>query len=255
MHSTPASKPNCKFFTRLLILVLLVVAGCQSAPWDATSSPANTKLSGQIAKALSVDADVIPADWISQGLDDNPDLTEDASIRTLYSIARNLVERRFDVRLDNITLEIFVNRVMQDQTGSYAGLFVHPENTILLNRDLLDVFQQRLKSQSKRVKAESILSLLIHELVHAADNERYQIHAKRELNFRASVAQSAVFEGHAQFATREICKQACRQSVATYLNTPMSKVNAFCVDLAKDKMALNICPMFYVIHHRTPCKS
>jgi len=245
MHSTPASKPNCKFFTRLLILVLLVVAGCQSAPWDATSSPANTKLSGQIAKALSVDADVIPADWISQGLEDNPDLTEDASIRTLYSIARNLVERRFDVRLDNITLEIvddpriekivrretthltravfsdtnfadfFVNRVMQDQTGSYAGLFVHPENTILLNRDLLDVFQQRLKSQSKRVKAESILSLLIHELVHAADNERYQIHAKRELNFRASVAQSAVFEGHAQFATREICKQeGCLRGLA-----------------------------------------
>jgi len=238
MLSTSVSKPNYKFFTRPLVLVLLVIVGCQSTPWNASSSPTDTKqVAAQVAKAISSDADVIPAEWISQGLTDNSDLTEDASIRILYSIARHLVERRFDVALDNITLEIagdhriekivrretthltravfsdtnfadfFVDRVMQDQTGSYAGLFVHPENTIILNRDLLDVFQERLEGQSTRVQAESILSLLIHELVHAADNERYQIHARRELNFRASVAQSAVFEGHAQFATREICKQ------------------------------------------------
>ena len=254
MHSTSVSGPNYKFFTGLFALVLLSVVGCTSVSWPAFSNHSvksevatsvTTEFSTKTSKALSVEADVIPDAWIQQGLTVNSDLSDDTSIRILYDIARDLVEKRFDVELDATALELvdnprienivrretehlsravfsdekfagfFVDRVMADQTGSYAGLFVYPENAILVNRDLLEIFQQRLQGQSARVKAESLLSLLIHELVHAADNERYQIHARRELNFRASVAQSAVFEGHAQLATREICKQAgCLRGLA-----------------------------------------
>jgi hypothetical protein len=54
----------------------------------------------------------------------------------------------------------------------------------------------------------ALLTLLIHELVHAADDQRYRIHENRALDFRASFAQSATFEGHAQWVTRKICEQS-----------------------------------------------
>jgi len=55
-----------------------------------------------------------------------------------------------------------------------------------------------------------MLALFTHELVHAADDVRFNIQKRRTLSFRASFAQSATFEGHAQWLTRKICQQhAC----------------------------------------------
>jgi len=53
--------------------------------------------------------------------------------------------------------------------------------------------------------APAVAALLIHELVHAADDVRYDIHKNRVMNFKISFTQSAAFEGHAQMVTRQIC--------------------------------------------------
>ena len=69
--------------------------------------------------------------------------------------------------------------------------------------------------QTANLQDQAVLALLIHELVHAADDRQHQIHANRTMSFRASFAQSAVFEGHAQWATRQICEQhACSAGLA-----------------------------------------
>ncbi len=219
-------------------LLLLMLYGCQSL---ADSEPPVLQ-PGHIQQ--------LPDAWSQRGLQDGFEV-DAASMQILYDIARGLVEQHFDLSLQDVELELasntkiekivrretqrltnavfentdfaefFVNKVMEDQTGSYAGLFVHPENAVLVNRELLEVFLSQIDENDSRLRAESILALLIHELVHAADNKRYQIHSRRELNFRASVAQSAVFEGHAQLGTRDICQQSGCVRGLTELDTFM----------------------------------
>jgi len=190
-----------------------------------------------LQKGSNSNAEASEAENLTLPIAQNFDASDDASIYKLYEFGRELVEKRFSIDLKDVTLDIvdndelekivrretkrltmavfpdpefaefFLNRIMQDQAGSYAGLYVSQENAILVNRALMQIFMQSLETQPRRIQAESLLALLIHELVHAADNSQHNIHANRELNFRASVAQSAVFEGHAQLATRQICAQ------------------------------------------------
>jgi len=250
----------------LLSVVLLFLAGCQASRTSTEAS--GTNLPGpmlqqkQERRENQRDNRPSPKDTRL-----SPELTEllltadtdsDKFVRNLYDFARTRVAGHFDVNLDAVTLQLsenaalerfvqretkklsravfdnrdfadfFLSEVMHDQSGTYAGLYVSPENRIVLNRELLNVFRQSLRDHAfvtnsavsivgakngikrineKELVAKGLLALLIHELVHAADNERFQIHNRRELNFRASVAHSAVFEGHAQMATREICGQ------------------------------------------------
>ena len=215
------------------VLVLLLLAACQSP----TSNQTNQLPLQSAAEAEAEANETASQARLLQPIVKDFDPNNDASIYELYEVGRELVEKRFNTDLQDVTLDIvendelekivrretkrltnavfpdpefaefFLNRIMEDQAGSYAVLYVSPENAILVNRELMQIFMQSLEAQPRRIQAESLLALLIHELVHAADNSQHNIHANRELNFRASVAQSAVFEGHAQLATRQICRQ------------------------------------------------
>lgn len=214
------------------MLLSLILAGCQ-ATLDKSDSPLQTSTKPRPQLNRSAVAEVAK----------QADLDSDEFIIELYNYARIQVGQHFGISLQPVTLKLadnndleyfvrretnklshavfhnnqfadfFVEKVIQDQSGTYAGLYVSPENQVVLNRELLDVFKNTLRAsaetdsseQERDLISQGLLALIIHELVHAADNERFQIHHRRELNFRASVAQSAVFEGHAQLATREIC--------------------------------------------------
>ena len=157
-------------------------------------------------------------------------------IHPLYDHARKLVEQELNVDLSHIRLlivdddpitaevsretrrlvteqfghsnfsEQFLSRVMQAQAGTYAALFTSRLKAIMVSRKMLANYERSLPNDPV-IQSAALTTLLIHELVHAADDQRYQIHAKRALNFRASFAQSATFEGHAQWVTRRICAQ------------------------------------------------
>jgi len=88
---------------------------------------------------------------------------------------------------------------------TYAALFTSKLDAVMVSRNMLGNFENSLP-EDKSIRDAALMTLLIHELVHAADDERYKIHENRALNFRASFAQSATFEGHAQWVTRQICK-------------------------------------------------
>jgi hypothetical protein len=100
--------------------------------------------------------------------------------------------------------EHFLNQVMGGQAGTYAALYATRNSEVMISEPLLASYQARLPND-KQTQDAAILALLIHELVHAADDKKYGIHENRKLNFRASFAQSAAFEGHAQWVTRKIC--------------------------------------------------
>jgi len=156
------------------------------------------------------------------------------TIDALFIDARKLVEEELDVDLQHIQLllsddqpinsevtretmrlinaqfgksqfsEYFLSKVMDAQVGTYAALFTSRLNAVMVSRKMLKNYEASLSQDPEQRKA-ALLTLLIHELVHAADDLRYHIHENRALNFRASFAQSATFEGHAQWVTRNIC--------------------------------------------------
>lgn len=157
-------------------------------------------------------------------------------IYPLYAEARQLVEADLNIDLSHIQLMLvddepindevaretqrlirnqfgnsrfawhFLNKVMKSQAGTYAALFTSRLKAVMVSRQMLSSYEDSLP-YSAAVRRSALLTLLIHELVHAADDQRYQIHENRALNFRASFAQSATFEGHAQWVTRRICEQ------------------------------------------------
>lgn len=159
------------------------------------------------------------------------------TVRPLFLQAKNLVEQYTGETLANVTLKVandgeitrevshetsklihsqfsnkrfaqqFLNAVMQGQKGTYAALYATRIEQVMVSQPLMQSYQQSLPSTAG-LRESAVLALLIHELVHAADDKRYGIHDNRQLNFRASFAQSAAYEGHAQYVTREICKKA-----------------------------------------------
>jgi len=164
-------------------------------------------------------------------------------MQPLFKKARSLVQQHTGVNLSNVSLNIasdnsitaevshetqrliqhqfndrafaahFLNAVMRGQQGTYAALYATRKNEVMVSLPLMKSYQASL-SDDKDIQESAILALLIHELVHAADDKKYKIHENRDLNFRASFAQSAAFEGHAQFVTRNICAQAnCLQGL------------------------------------------
>lgn len=132
-------------------------------------------------------------------------IASDNSITTEVSYeTQRLIHSQFDNRT---FADRFLNSVMLGQQGTYAALYATRKNEVMISLPLIQSYQRSL-TNDVQVQESAILALLIHELVHAADDKRYQIHENRDLNFRASFAQSAAFEGHAQFATRQICTRA-----------------------------------------------
>ena len=182
-----------------------------------------------VQQSLSSDASVMPLvtySWL-------------ANIDADFAVAKKLVEDELAVDLANtqlrvvddapINLEVaketqrlvihqfgrtdfarhFLGEIMQPLAGTYAALYSSRTDTVMISRSMLDRYEASIADeQPLTTKRAALLTLLIHELVHAADDQRYQINDKRVLNFRASFAQSATFEGHAQWVTRNICKVA-----------------------------------------------
>jgi len=158
----------------------------------------------------------------------------DGFVQEVYTLARRMVEQKTGARLQHVKLDVVDNRVIQqeveretrrlvesqftnrayaekflqqlvnDQASSYIALYTDRGTRILLNRPVLKSYIQILEKDNTLI-ANALTALLIHELVHAADDQKYQIGKNRVMSFKASFTQSAAFEGHAQLVTRQIC--------------------------------------------------
>ncbi len=128
-----------------------------------------------------------------------------ASNRTIQDEVRYETRRLVSSQFHNsVYAEKFLQRMVDDQASSYAALYTDRGNRVMVSRPLLSTYLS-MTEQAKAQLAPAVAALLIHELVHAADDVRYNIHKNRVMNFKISFTQSAAFEGHAQLVTREIC--------------------------------------------------
>ena len=162
--------------------------------------------------------------------------TIDATLGALFERARTLVEAASGTDLSSVTLRLasdeailaevsvetrrlvrgqlgdgplaerLLESLVRGQIGTYAALYAGRHRTVMVSRTVLASYLDSLPGGAAS-RDEALLVLMLHELVHAADDVRHDIHADRALDFRASFAQSAVYEGHAQWLTREICRR------------------------------------------------
>jgi len=178
-------------------------------------------------------------------LNSDADLTWHLDIDADFNLARTLVEDELNVDLQDITLALvddvpintevsfetqrliksqfgdsafarkLLGQVMDPLSGTYAAVYSSRLRSVMISRSMLQSYERSVDStRADPSDRAGLLSLLIHELVHAADDKRFRIHDNRALSFRASFAQSATFEGHAQWVTRRICEQAsCSQGL------------------------------------------
>ena len=208
----------------------------------AAQNDINGTLSGSdaVGVAQDVSAQDVSAQDISAQLNSSTDSSGwFASINTDFNAARKLVEKELEVDLQHIALalvddtpintevafetrrliknqfgssvfaEQFLDQVMGPLSGTYAALYSSRLSSVMISQPMLESYEQSVASSSANTSGKAaLLALLVHELVHAADDLSYQIHDNRALSFRASFAQSATFEGHAQWVTRRICEKA-----------------------------------------------
>ncbi|MFK8076698.1 MAG: hypothetical protein AB8B84_08950 [Granulosicoccus sp.] len=233
----PRATTAYRLFKRTTALFLIInLSGCQAVSSETItpnvhsinrvhSARANTPLNSEqtAVQTFRETAFVYGGSW-SENIDE------------MFVKARELVEQKLETNLEHVTLKIvdnkpineevsreshrliqaqfgdnefarhFLSKVMDAQVGTYAALFTSKTNSIMVSQDMLSSFENSLPADES-IRTSALMTLLIHELVHAADDQRYKIHENRALNFRASFAQSATFEGHAQWITRKICEQ------------------------------------------------
>lgn len=220
----------------LLVASLALASACSSTP-DATTASAIVVGTGPTT-TVTAGSFTQRSISLSETLLNDPD-SWSQSLASSFNMARQLVENDLDVDLADVDVRLvdekpinaevaletrrlvreqfgssvfaehFLNQVMGPLSGSYAALYSSRLGAVLISRSMLESYERSLPLQTSRsAKRSALLALLIHELVHAADDKQYRIHDNRALNFRASFAQSATFEGHAQWVTRRICQQA-----------------------------------------------
>lgn len=211
----------------LLTAVIVFATGC-ATPYATRTPPAQSPTAKAGTNSHNFDnvesfSRMSGADW-------------QASLTPLFNRAKNAVQLETDTDLSHVTFAVvpneliekevaaetgrlthsqftdnqfadhFLTTVMAGQSGTYAALYSTETQQVMVSSSLLSSYISSVGDNAQAIK-HALNALLIHELVHAADDTRYGIHRNRNLNFRASFAQSAVYEGHAQYVTRQICQK------------------------------------------------
>lgn len=115
--------------------------------------------------------------------------------------------------------ESLVENMLSAQTASVLAIYSPHDKKILMHRDNLDHYLQSQGSLLSR-KA-SIQALLIHELIHAADDVRFEAFDQYGVSYQEVFAKSTIVEGHAQWHTRRLCRIAGCSNAFASLNEYM----------------------------------
>ena len=98
--------------------------------------------------------------------------------------------------------ENLVDNILPVQTESVLAIYSPTTKQILLHEENIDKYVQSYPGKSEK----ALQALVIHELVHSADDIRHDAFNQSALQYQEVFAKSAVIEGHAQWQTRRICE-------------------------------------------------
>lgn len=191
----------------VLVCVSVLVSGCAST----LTQPRSIADTGS-AQQLDEDQAIPLQQWfaeakhaVAQTLD--TDLSEVqlqvADTDGISVHARSSLMDALEHDLDNSHFtQSLVDNILTLQTGSVLAIYAPAVKQILLHDSNLAKYLQNLETGKK----EALQALMIHELVHAADDKTFQAFKHKSMSYQEVFAKSAVVEGHAQWQTRKICK-------------------------------------------------
>ena len=113
--------------------------------------------------------------------------------------------------------ESLVDNILNLQTESVLAIYAPSVKQILLHDSNLEKYFTSLKSGKK----QAMQALLVHELVHAADDQKHDAFKHHSMSYQEVFAKSAVVEGHAQWQTRKICESLACSGAFENLNAYM----------------------------------
>lgn len=202
------SMPHCKITIKALASVIIgctLQTGCANTYNSAEPLSVDTTLSArpelpvqswfnearaQVSQALNTDLS-----HVDLKITDTKGISVHAKSSLMNALEHDLDNPRF--------AENLVNNILTVQTESVLAIYAPKVKRILLHDRNLEKYLQRQNAVPK----QAIKALLIHELVHAADDEKYNAFRQKALSYQEVFAKSAVIEGHAQWQTRRICEQ------------------------------------------------
>ena len=204
----------------ILLTVLLSLQACTTAHEHSTFNPV-------LARALPGTQPVNNTSQITK--DDDP-------VNQWFLEARNLVSEEFDVDLSNVNAfiadadkiqqqarhsligalshdiqshefaESLVENMLEAQTASVLAIYSPLNKAILMHRENLDSYLDA--KQGNVTRKASVQALLIHELIHAVDDIRFEAFDHYGVSYQEVFAKSTIVEGHAQWHTRRLCQKA-----------------------------------------------
>ncbi len=149
-----------------------------------------TEARSQVGQALNTDLS-----HVEMEITDARGIAVHAKSSLLDALEHDLDNPRF--------AENLVDNILTAQTESVLAIYAPTVKRILLHDQNLEKYLHRQNATPK----QAIKALLIHELVHAADDEKYNAFRQKSLSYQEVFAKSAVIEGHAQWQTRRICEE------------------------------------------------
>lgn len=214
---------------------LIVLAFASTMSFGCATNQAQVKVeeSTTVAVQQSIDLPGLPVQaWFQEARDivseslgtdlsqvrlqitDSKGIAVHAKASLLDALAHDLENPRF--------AENLVDNILTVQTESVLAIYAPKIQQILVHDKNL---QKYLQSQNAEAK-KAVQALLIHELVHASDDQRYNAFEKHALTYQEVFAKSAVIEGHAQWQTRKICAQHNCNAAFSELNKYMFNAGA-----------------------------
>lgn len=146
-----------------------------------------------VGNALNVDLSFVEASVV-----DADDIANHARHSLLGAVSHDIENHQFAAKL--------VDDMLIAQTASVLAIYTPPTKAILMHRENLADYLDA--QQSPEMRKAAVQALMIHELVHAADDLRFEAFDHYGVSYQEVFAKSTIIEGHAQWHTRKICKVA-----------------------------------------------
>ena len=176
-------------------------------------------------------------------------------IQTWFYTARRLVEQELQVDLSDITVRVvkgdtikkyardglrralrhdigneafaesLVSDILTSHTASAVLAIYSPEaKAVLLHDNNLSDYLTHVEGRSSEQAA--LQALLLHELIHAADDIKHRVFDQSDATYQEVFAKSTILEGHAQWQARRLCKFAACSDAFQNLNDYMFNLNS-----------------------------
>ena len=129
------------------------------------------------------------------------------TIHTLYTewYESNLLN---DINYHPFVTTSFFNIWVDNFVKNNIGMYLLGENTILINEEMLIGEAKRWNRNHDIPLKSVVMSLLIHEIVHAADDAQFDLYKLYRINSGSHLHIEMLIEGHAEQQTEKYCISA-----------------------------------------------